>query len=311
MIGLLGEVGKRLLDKWLTLLVIPGLLFVGTAAAGIQLGHVHALDAPALSRWITTRLESSHPDNTGAALLAIVAVGLAAAGAGLCAAALGRLISVLWALPASRGPIGLLTRRRRDRWNEANAAVTAAVTASITGAAPQALATALAARDKISLTEPTRPSWTGDRLSAPASRVRTAYGLDLGAVWPRLWLLLPDATRTELLAAHTAYTSATRLSGWAIIYALLTPFWWPAVPVALVTALAAHLQTRAAAETLADLTESAVDLYAPDLASQLGLATVRPFPSAAGFEVTAALRKDLLHPPAPEAESLRSRRRLP
>ncbi|TYB45525.1 hypothetical protein [Actinomadura chibensis] len=306
MTGLLGEVGKRLLDKWFTFLVLPGLLFVGTAVAGFHLGQAHAFDAPALARWVTDRLGTRRPNDTGAVLPAIAAAGLAAAGAGLGAAALGRLIAALWTLPAGRGPLGRLARRRRDRWSDADAAVTAAVSAAVTGAPPGGVGAALAARDRISRAEPTRPSWTGDRLTAPADRVRSAYGLDLGAVWPRLWLLLPDAARADLLAAHTAYASATRLSGWAVLYALLVPFWWPAALVAAGTGAAAHVQTRAAAAALADLTEAAVDLYAPELAARLGLPDDTPLSRETGFAVTAALRKDVLRPP--ETGSLLRRR---
>jgi hypothetical protein len=35
----LAELGKRLAEQWFTLLVLPGLLFVGVGAASTTLGH--------------------------------------------------------------------------------------------------------------------------------------------------------------------------------------------------------------------------------------------------------------------------------
>ncbi|MFI9306926.1 hypothetical protein [Streptomyces triculaminicus] len=41
-------------------------------------------------------------------------------------------------------------------------------------------------RDRVSLREPARPTWYGDRMQATADRVEAAYGLDLAALWSPL-----------------------------------------------------------------------------------------------------------------------------
>ncbi|MDV9198666.1 hypothetical protein R6M67_25830, partial [Streptomyces sp. Wh19] len=42
--SLLTEVGRKLADRWLSALVLPGALFVAAAMCGWWLGHPHALD---------------------------------------------------------------------------------------------------------------------------------------------------------------------------------------------------------------------------------------------------------------------------
>lgn len=299
MTTVLAEVGRRLLDRWLTLLVLPGLLYVASAIVGTYLGHRDALDAQRLADWITGHIAATRSPNTGAVLLAVAAALLAAAGAGLCAALLGRISGYLWTLPARTAPLRWLTRRRRDRWQRANTRVAAAIDAAMAGDGTGSIGAAIAARDRVSLVEPTHPTWIGDRLTAPAARVNTRYGLDLAAAWPRLWLIVPDAVRTELTSAHAAYTASAHLVGWTVLYAVLALLWWPAAAVAAVLAVTAYVQSRAAAVNLADLTEAVVDLYGVDLAAQLRIPHTGVLRPEAGSAITAALRKDHVPAPAP------------
>lgn len=302
----LGEVGKRILDQWFTILVLPGLLFVAVVITGDHLGHAHALDVRALSAWVTAQLAPAHSSGAGEVVLAVAAALLAAAGAGLSAAALGRLTAYLWALPDNTVPARWRTRRRRLAWDEANDRVAAAVDAAMSGADPNGYRAEIAARDHIALVRPEHPTWIGDRLTAPAARVKARYGLDLGAAWPRLWLIVPDQVRTEITAAHTAYMAAARLAGWTAMYAIVAIIWWPSALVALGTAIAAHVQSRAAAATLADLTEATIDLYGPALAKQLSVKHDGKLTPDTGFAITAMLRKDII--PAPCQAALLARR---
>ncbi|HET9258245.1 MAG TPA: hypothetical protein VFO16_24030 [Pseudonocardiaceae bacterium] len=57
MTGLLVEVGRRLAERWLAVLVLPGLLLVGVLTIGVLLGQADALSA---NRLINVATESAH-----------------------------------------------------------------------------------------------------------------------------------------------------------------------------------------------------------------------------------------------------------
>ncbi|MFC7643160.1 hypothetical protein ACFQX6_21680 [Streptosporangium lutulentum] len=154
------------------------------------------------------------------------------------------------------------------------------------------VAAAIAARDAIGLVPPRRPTWIGDRLRAADQRVHTAYDLDLTGAWPRLWLLVPDAARTELIVARDAYVAAARLVGWALLYLLVAWWWWPALPVALALAVTGWIRARDTVVVLADLIEAIVDLYGRDLATQLGVPASGPLSRETGLAISTTLRKD-------------------
>ncbi|MGW0769254.1 hypothetical protein [Streptomyces sp. NPDC002676] len=293
--SLLSELGKRLAERWVSVLVGPGLLFVGATAVAGALGHRQALDPGALRTWMTGRAGSPHARDTATVVLVVCAVLAASALAGLAATVLGSAVELLWSLEGDRRPLRWLADRRRRRWEAAGRRLGAAVSAAVGPAAPETAAdhvrSMMVARDRISLVPPQYPTWTGDRLHAPDTRVRDAYHLDLGTAWPRLWLVMPDTARTELAAAHDAYTASARLWGWAVLYAALGTRWWPAELVALVAATTAWLRSRAAVAALAELTESAVDLYGKNLATELGVPHAGALTPEVGFAVSQRLHK--------------------
>ncbi|MEK8169407.1 hypothetical protein NKH77_05185 [Streptomyces sp. M19] len=99
--------------------------------------------------------------------------------------ALARWRRLRWIRAAGRYNAALITlaRRRRDPF---------APPLGDAGEDPEPDTEALtAARDRIALAEPRRPTWMGDRLLAVAVRVRDTYDLDLATAWPRLWLVVP------------------------------------------------------------------------------------------------------------------------
>jgi hypothetical protein len=310
----LGELGQKLADRWIALVLAPGLLLVVAIALAARLGQAHALDVARLYAWITATGADPASHSAGALLLAAAGVLAACAAAGLAAGAAGSLIERAWTLPGRRRPARALVAWRRRRWTAADAqargAFQSAARAAALGsdptvgaspaAAPRAqpaarsgdLAAALARRDAICLVEPERPTWVGDRLRATDLRVHRAYDLDLGTAWPRLWSLAPDPLRSDLSAAQDAYTGAARLTGWGLLYAGVAFWWWPAAPIAVVCITAAWVKARAAADVLADLVETTVDLHARDLAAQLGIPCDGPLTRATGYAITARLRKD-------------------
>ncbi|MEW2812178.1 hypothetical protein AB0929_34635 [Streptomyces massasporeus] len=303
----LGELGRKLAERWVTLLLLPGALYVAVVTAASVLGQGRALDLRGLSSWIDGLAAARGAGQVGIVVLVAAGALTAATGAGLCAAALGEGVALLWAMEGRRGPGRWLAERRRQRWQRAYAEVVAARRAVALsavpphGADPEARAALRASLDRCRRICPVpadRPTWIGDRLRAVDLRVHHAYRVDLEALWPRLWLALPDPARTELTDAYAAYRANARLTGWGLMYLLVALWWWPAALVAAVTLATAWFRARGAAESLADLVEGAVDLYGRDVATVLGvLADGEGLDRASGDAVSALLRKDgSLHP---------------
>ncbi|MFC7758677.1 hypothetical protein ACFQY4_12290 [Catellatospora bangladeshensis] len=146
-------------------------------------------------------------------------------------------------------------------------------------------------RNAIALAEPQRPTWLGDQLAAVATRVHAEYGVDLGAAWPRLWLLLAADARHEVRTARAELDSSAVLAGWGLLYLALGILWWPAALAGIVALLVAWAGARRTAARLAELVESTVDLHLADLARALGEATDRAVTPETGRRITARLRK--------------------
>lgn len=89
--------------------------------------------------------------------------------------------------------------------------------------------------------------------------------MDLAVLWPRLWLLLPDSSRTPLADARRHLDEAARLGGWALLYLQLGTVWWPSVVIGVVAGLVAHQRYRSAADVYAGLVEPAVDVHLDEL----------------------------------------------
>ncbi|TCO47276.1 hypothetical protein [Actinocrispum wychmicini] len=266
-----GELGRKLAEKWLSLLVMPGLLVLATAAVGATLGHSAPFDWDRLVRradqW--ARAVGTRPAVAQIGLLA--AVLLASFGVGLAVRALSGLTERLWLgqwwTPLARWG----ARRRAARWMNEQDPVR---------------------RNEISLARPARPTWMGDRLAASDVRVLNQYDVDLRAWWPRLWLVLDDPTRAELRAARAAFDDAATRATWAVGYLVTGLFWWPAGIVAVVVWITGWSRGRMAVRTYADLIESTVDLTAVVVARRLGFVGDHDrFTSEVGEALTAEFRK--------------------
>ncbi|MEV0640996.1 hypothetical protein AB0I77_39970 [Streptomyces sp. NPDC050619] len=287
----LAALAGKAAEKWLGLLVLPGVCYLACVVAAAVLGHGDALNPGELQQAVDRLAAHPGASNAGAILLVAAGVLAAAALAGLCAGASAVAVERLWTMRGDQWPARALVRRRVRRWRQADAACEAAGTRSD-------LARATERRDTIALVRPRRPTWIGDRFHAVDQRVYDAYDLDLGSAWPRLWLVVPDAVRSELVSAREAYGAASRLAGWAPLYLILGAWWWPALLVAVVVAATAWVRGRTAAAVLADLVEATVDLHATTLAEELGVTGERPaLTRDIGEAITTTLRKD--PPPDP------------
>jgi hypothetical protein len=161
---------------------------------------------------------------------------------------------------------------------------------------------AIAKANRICLIEADRPTWMGDRLRACQVRVDRTYGLDLNALWPRLWLTVSDVTRNEISAARDAFSASARLTAWGVLYLILAIWWWPSAVIAIIVEAAAMVKARLATNDLADLIEAAVDLHGRDIATKLGHSGSGPVTADIGQELTVLMRKDRWDPRSPLAD---------
>jgi hypothetical protein len=296
--GLLNELGRRLAERWAALLVFPGLLFVGALAAAAALGGVRWSGSGTTVRHLVAQLTGMgvpRSATTGILVCAsLVGLALISAAAGLAAQGLGAVVAGWWsrAWPRWATPVAApLTRWRRRRWTVAQQRFSEAAGQPVDDGASGALA---AARNAIGLQPPRRPTWIADRMLAADARVWQEYGLDLAFCWPRLWLVIPDAARSAVDAAHERWTEATILAGWAVLYALLGALWWPAAVLGLVLGVVGWRRARAATAVLTDIVEAVVDVYGRDLAAVAGLDTPDSrLHRSVGLQITERFRKSV------------------
>ncbi|MEU2060214.1 hypothetical protein [Streptomyces sp. NPDC013455] len=282
--GLVTDVGRKLAERWAATLVLPGLVFTALAATGLTLGQRHWADA-GLLRHRLRELTAGSSDSTRTAVLLLGVLAASFAAASLADALAGpyeRALSGSWPRPL-RPLAGRLTERRRRAWDSRDRACAAA---RDTGA----LAEREAERNAVALVRPEYPTWTGDRLRAPATRVRLHYRIELADAWPRLWLLLPDTTRLPLAESRQRLDEAMRLGGWAVLYLLLGAVWWPAAVAGAGAGLVAWRRGRERVEEYAELVESAVDVHLPELFERFD-EEARPVRASLGRAVTERFRK--------------------
>lgn len=115
------------------------------------------------------------------------------------------------------------------------------------------------------------PTRLGNLLRSAERKPLQKYGLDAVICWPRLWLLLSDATKKDLQEARADLNTAARVWLWSLLFCgwTLLGAWW-AAPVGLLSAAFAYYSWMLnAAATYADLLEAAFDLYRPLLYQSL------------------------------------------
>ncbi|MFF7769104.1 hypothetical protein ACFZC7_21665 [Streptomyces massasporeus] len=291
----LAELGKRLAERWVTLLVLPGLLHVLALLAAVILGHhfPHGVEP------LTGRIESAAAYLDGrpaTTVLVLLGALLAAAAAGLLAQAVAGLVERSWTEPWARRPLrwlgDALAQRRADAWDRAHTDFLRARDAEGVAHLPGEMDDLAERRNRIGLARPVMPTRIGDRMRAVQNRVWRQYGLDLASAWPRLWLIVDDGTRQTVGAARRGFDTATTLTAWGALYAALASLCWPAAGIGTVIAVMGVRRGRRAAAVLADTVEAVVDLHHLDLARAVGLlADDEPYTSMVGRRITEQLRK--------------------
>jgi hypothetical protein len=105
------------------------------------------------------------------------------------------------------------------------------------------------------------PLQLGNILRASENRSWEKYGLDAILCWPRLWLLLPDASQKALAEARATLDSAVLLFLWSLLFLFWTVWAWWVPLVTLVVAIWSYRWALSAAQVYVDLLEAAFDLY--------------------------------------------------
>jgi len=274
MTALIGEVTRRLPDRWLAATLGPGVLWLAVAVLAVRLGQADALSVDAVTR--TARqigdLVGDRPAQAVVyGLLALAAAVVVSSAARLLGAGIRTMWLGRWRGPAA-WPARLLSewraRRARTRLKRAGTRL------------PESYL-------------PHCPTWIGDRLRLADVRVTAQYGLSLALVWPRLWQLVDADTRTLVQQARDRFDLAGTLAGWAAWYCVLVVFWWPGAVIAAVLVSVAWWRGRIAAAVFGDAVEATVDLKHRALTEALGhrLEPGTPLPPATADAINDQLHK--------------------
>jgi hypothetical protein len=263
--------GGKLADRWATVSV-PALVFWlgGLAAWVYHRGGLHALTTQ--TRWLNRQTTATQVTVIVTVLLAVAASAVLVSW--LAAPAL-RLLEGYW--PSWTGR---LRRRLTDRLAARAADEAPEWQKAYTAVQPPATPTAdqLAAYVRLERRRRRRPAAAayflptpiGNILRAAERRPADKYALGTVALWPRLWLLLPDATRQELLAARASLDYAVIAAIWGLLFCVFTPFTVLVIPVGFaVTIVAVTIVLPARAQVFGDLVEAAYDLHRSALYRQL------------------------------------------
>ncbi|QUQ63684.1 hypothetical protein JJ691_13970 [Kutzneria sp. CA-103260] len=114
------------------------------------------------------------------------------------------------------------------------------------------------------------PTRLGNLLKAAESRPRHRYGLDAVVCWPRLWLVMPEAARTEVTAARARLDEGARLWLWSLLFCVWAVFTWWALAFALLGMIIGYRTILGGAAVYGRLVLSCHDLYRKDLYTALG-----------------------------------------
>jgi hypothetical protein len=297
--GFFQELAKKLGERWVALLLVPGVLFAVSVLLGLHLRHGHALDWTMAVRHVVDRAAAIGKLSGGAQAAVIVGLLVAASAAGLVVQSMAGVTRRVF-LGAWPWPFRLLALwrigRRRARWHKhlARRRELELAPEQRTSAQQQAIDRAAAKVNALAMAEPGSATWMGDRVYAVESVARDRYGLDVAFAWPRMWLVLPETPRTEITAAHASFVAGVAVAGWAWPLFALGALWWPAAVVGIVVGATGWVRARSAVGDLAALTESALDLHGRDLGTALGAVeegTRGPLTPDEGARITAVVRK--------------------
>lgn len=261
------SLGERLSERSLALAFTPAFLFWGGGAL-ILAGRFGLQDT---WQWLAARTPM---EQVLLLALALFLLALSTAVAGRLRFTVLRLLEGYWP-----GPLRWLSvllgklqawglRRRRARWNQLKAREQKG---TLSPAERRRMAELdLAAHYYPASEEDCMPTALGNALRAAETAVRHRYGLDAFAVWPYLWMLLPEGIQKELSAARGQLDALAELWFWGLLFLVWTALWPWAALIALVWMGLAYRFAVGAARTFADLFLAAFTLHRFALYDALG-----------------------------------------
>ncbi|MFD0635884.1 hypothetical protein [Catenulispora yoronensis] len=232
---MLDGLNARIINRWLGQACLNGLPFVALLMVAHALGQGHAFDTRLLAHRADVLWASWHHTAAETAVLVTVILAVAAI-ADLLAEALGAEVAAMW---LGKPPWLLRVIRRQ---------------------APQ--------RHR-----PEAADAAGYRLQLTETRVTNQYGLHLGIVWPRIWLLTTDTARGEVQKAWDGYQAAATRFVWGLACLAVGCVWWPAAVAGAAVAISARQRGRHDIRIFCELVESVVDTTVKRLAETVGIAT--------------------------------------
>lgn len=267
--GFWQAVGGKLADRWAAVSV-PALIFWlgGFAAWTYHRGGLHTLSGQI---WLKGQ---TAVEQVAVIVIALLAVALSGIAVERAAAPALRLLEGYW--PSWTRPL----RRPLADWLARRAAAEVpkwqAAYARVRGADPSAEDFAVYARlERRRRRRPAAavyflPTPIGNILRAAERRPIDKYGLDTIIIWPQLWLLLPETTRSELRAARASLDAAVTAAIWGILFCAFAPFAWVVIPLGLAVAIIAVVVVAPArAQAFGELIEAAYDLHRTAVYRQL------------------------------------------
>ncbi len=305
MSAFLTELGRRVAERWLAIVVFPGLLYVGVLLLARTTGWTHALDPTWLINEIDGWMGKDPPRTRGFLVLLVTAAMLGSVGVGVAAPALGGLIARVWLAERwhtwPRPLRALASRRTASRREAHRRALDALGRVAALGEVGLGSESTLEQSEQlrgayrtlaaIAPKEPERPTRMGDRLAGVTTALYDRYGIDLPTVWPCLWLTLPANAIKEINEARDLFHRASTLAGWSVLYLLPAAFWWPGLAISSVLWILAIQRANAAVDAYALFVAAAVELHTPSLARTLGIGTSDVLDREMGTSLTQRLQR--------------------
>jgi hypothetical protein len=260
------EVGSKLTDRLAVVVLSPAFAFWAVGLAAWIWTRPHAADH-AVSRLATLSGLAQGALLIGG-LLVVAASGVVVQRA---APTMLRLLQGYW-FPAVRSALAGRYRRRLaaddatwqhlySTWEEGKATASEA-------------AELLAVERRLARLPPTAdlvmPTRLGNVLESAERRPYDWYGLDPVRCWSRLWLVLPDAAKTEVSAARADLDAAATWWTWAALTAVWTLFTPWALLVAAAACLLSYSVVIGSAARFGDLVNAIFDVHRGLLYDALG-----------------------------------------
>jgi hypothetical protein len=292
----LQEMSKKAAERWASVLLGPGLLFVACVLVARHQGFTRGLDLAGLRAYAGSVVTDPAYQEPAGLVVAAAIVLLGAVVAALTASCAGGLVERLW-LPA--GPdwyVRPLVRWRTWRWNRKDQAyrVAEAVAAQELArdrrrggprhdndghARVLELRRLLARRNAYAERRPDEPTWMAQRMADATARVDERYGMDLAEMWPHVWSVADSQVREDVQGVRDSFGGAGRTAAWGggLLGLAAVTFWWPAAVLGVVLLITGYRRGRAAIDILVPLIESTVDLYLRDVADRMGITCPHAF----------------------------------